>query len=375
MKKTGALLATVSLVAFLVSGCSGNGSSLNLESGPVQQINDTVNEEEFAYATVSEVDVVLDLENTNGNAISNATVSAITEGSGEIGSGISDTNGHVDFTVGVPADEESLTLVISHPDYDDSSIVVDDVQQLSSIDREVRIEESSETEVVVDSDGDGIDDSRDAYPEDAAYATSAYGEYVIAYEDLYPNRGDADFNDLVVALQIEEFINSENRVVKIEIRTKVLASGAGYDNGLGIVVAGEEYRLIESAKDELMGHWNSRASDVPYEAQWREIVIEYDEPLQRSEVAAMPYDPYAIVNGDESKQVHLPFVETGYEGQVLDDQGFPWAVLVPVTWSWPMEGHTIFQAYAGFEAWFTSGGEEEKDWFKYPEEGHFFFVE
>jgi len=59
---------------------------------------------------------------------------------------------------------------------------------------------------LTDSDGDGIQDADDDFPNDPARAfinffpAAGYGS--LAFEDLWPGKGDYDFNDLVVVLQL-----------------------------------------------------------------------------------------------------------------------------------------------------------------------------
>ena len=63
----------------------------------------------------------------------------------------------------------------------------------------------------VDADGDQIEDYYDDYPQDGARAFNNYyparDTYgTLAYEDLWPHRGDYDFNDLVVSRLLFVFI-------------------------------------------------------------------------------------------------------------------------------------------------------------------------
>ena len=70
---------------------------------------------------------------------------------------------------------------------------------------------------------------------DNYYPSSGYG--TLAYEDLWPQKGDYDFNDLVCDYKFQMVTNSSNMVVEIfgEFITK--AFGAGYENGFGFQLA------------------------------------------------------------------------------------------------------------------------------------------
>lgn len=81
-----------------------------------------------------------------------------------------------------------------------------------------------------DSDGDGVADGEDAYPSDSnrAYNSvypSANGFGTLAFEDLWPNKGDYDFNDVVVDYRIITVTNASNNVVELIAQFKLKASG------------------------------------------------------------------------------------------------------------------------------------------------------
>jgi LruC domain-containing protein len=88
-----------------------------------------------------------------------------------------------------------------------------------------------------DSDGDGIADNMDDYPQDANKAFDNYfpaaGFGSLAFEDLWPGIGDYDFNDVVVDYQFLTITNSSNKVVGITGTFAVKASGASMENGFG----------------------------------------------------------------------------------------------------------------------------------------------
>ena len=70
----------------------------------------------------------------------------------------------------------------------------------------------------------------------------------------------------------------------------------------------------------------------------------------------MPYDPYIKCNGNDQNQVHLSFVKTRFKFKVVDEDNFPWAVLVPADWAWPLEQVSILTAYTEFKPWYESRG-------------------
>ena len=116
-----------------------------------------------------------------------------------------------------------------------------------------------------DSDGDGLIDGSDAYPEDpqraidATYPTADERAY-LAFEDLWPLEGDYDLNDLVMAYQITEVRDTRGRIKDISFAGEIMARGAGYDDAFGFHFAGEgpqfpglDPALLESATKTIEG--------------------------------------------------------------------------------------------------------------------------
>ncbi|WP_162418256.1 LruC domain-containing protein [Cyclobacterium roseum] len=95
---------------------------------------------------------------------------------------------------------------------------------------------------IADKDNDGIADEEDAYPEDPYRAFDnflpATGFGTLMFEDLWPARGDYDFNDLVVDYRLNRITDATGDVVEIKIELSPRAAGAGFTNGFGIEFAG-----------------------------------------------------------------------------------------------------------------------------------------
>lgn len=128
-----------------------------------------------------------------------------------------------------------------------------------------------------DTDKDGVKDSLDEFPNDA---TRAYSRYypgksswgTLAYEDLWPNKGDYDFNDLLVRYRSREILNASRSVVALEMDLRLDAVGAGYKNGLAINLPGVANSNIESAtlsgtrRDRFSGNAISITTSPPHQA-------------------------------------------------------------------------------------------------------------
>jgi hypothetical protein len=62
-----------------------------------------------------------------------------------------------------------------------------------------------------DSDGDGVSDQFDDYPDDPLRAFNNFypsedGFGTLAFEDLWPGKGDFDFNDMVIDYSINQIL-------------------------------------------------------------------------------------------------------------------------------------------------------------------------
>lgn len=345
---------------------------------PADQTKDTNSSGEFQYSTVKNIDFDLTVMGDASTVVAKAGISVSTD-SETVTSSVTNDAGKAAFNATVNQTCSSLEIVIDHPDYVSKTIKVDNVQDLATISRVIYLEKKKSEPTIVDTDKDGVADEADQYPNDPALIASVSKEFTIAFEDLYPNKGDADFNDLVVKFALTEYINPDNKISKINVRSKVLASGAGYHNMFYINILGNDYLLINDPKGDLSQNWNSKENEKFVDAKVHSLDIVFENPVARTDIAPMPYDPYIMANSDKQNQVHLPFVTTKFVGKVLDTDKFPWAVLVPDEWMWPYEnngkkGSSIFKAYPQFQKWYQSGGKEYQDWYLNPDTAYTFPV-
>ncbi len=113
----------------------------------------------------------------------------------------------------------------------------------------------STTNVMADSDNDGVPDDEDDYPDDPtrAFDNSYPGNDVdgnelfntLAWEDTYKGTGDYDFNDLVADYRFEYVTNAQNEIVDdLLLNFNVRCSGATHHNGFGFQMPGVAENLI-----------------------------------------------------------------------------------------------------------------------------------
>ena len=95
----------------------------------------------------------------------------------------------------------------------------------------------------VDSDGDGVNDTADEFPLDKEKAYSlwypgsaSYG--TLAYEDQWPNKGDYDFNDIVVRYRSRQVLNAARQIKGLEMDLRLDARGGNNHSGFALAMPG-----------------------------------------------------------------------------------------------------------------------------------------
>lgn len=281
-----------------------------------------------------------------------------------------------------------------------------------------------------DCDNDGVIDDEDDFPCDPErayknyYPAAGYGSLV--YEDLWPGKGDYDFNDVVVDYQFMWITNADNKMVEILSTFVAKASGAGLFNGFGfnfpeansfyqnkpshLTVSGsniqETYISLNGYGTEngqtyptiivfddifnLLPHPGTPpgvtgvnttewAPFVPYDSVF--IYLKPSALKGQNKLKIKKWNPFIIVGGDRSHEVHLmdypptDLADMGLFGTIddasspgtgetyKDVKNLPWALELPTTFKWPRERIEIHWAYLKFQAWAESGGTEYKDWY------------
>ncbi|MCF8227958.1 MAG: LruC domain-containing protein [Bacteroidales bacterium] len=276
-----------------------------------------------------------------------------------------------------------------------------------------------------DSDGDGITNDVDDYPNDPNRAFNNYfpasGYGSLAFEDLWPGTGDYDFNDVVVDYQFQTVTNASNFVVEILADFVARASGASQQNGFGFQfpndnVAGSD--LSVSGMSLNVGYINTNANGTEAN-QSRHTVIVFDNffevtPNTVSEtgtntdpngVYVLPdtvsinmdfavntytandidienFNPFIIVNMFRGTEVHLAdfpptdLADTTRLGTSHDDSdpdlgryyktdnNLPWAINLYENFDYPEEKKEITSAYLKFANWAVSAGVNYPDWYQ-----------
>jgi len=275
-----------------------------------------------------------------------------------------------------------------------------------------------------DSDDDGCNDDEDDYPTDPDRCTDNYfpanGYGTLAYEDLWPGKGDYDFNDLVLDYEFKIVTNGQNYVVEMFGTFIIKAFGASYENGFGFQLESPiDPEDLTVSGYSLTENYITLLSNGTESGQTKPVIIVYDNAYNQMQWPGigigvnteqdMPYitpdtlrltvgfpaetytyqdlnisgfNPFIIVNQDRGVEVHLPdYLPTDLVNQTLfgtmedysnpaqgvyykTDNNLPWAIHIYETFSYPIEKQLVTLAHLKFAEWAVSGGVLFPDWYK-----------
>ncbi|WP_026377156.1 LruC domain-containing protein [Aestuariibacter salexigens] len=247
------------------------------------------------------------------------------------------------------------------------------------------------------------------YPSDNNY-------YVVTYEDNYPNKGDYDFNDLVVGYRVglglifnEQL--QQNEVTSIVATGYMIARGAAFTHDwylhipantvvsgtalknlfkensteqvegypLEETITGEiDLKVLEDTKQMMAVQGSQFANTLDNQSlvygKKFSFSINLDSPVLLSEFAAPPFDPYLHVK-QTNYEIHLSGFDTRVTGSAnaaadthfKDENGFPYALIFPDDWYPPLEGVDIGQAYEQFLDYALSPSTDNESWYLSPQ--------
>ena len=252
-----------------------------------------------------------------------------------------------------------------------------------------------------DSDGDGVADVDDAYPDDPTKAYQIFSpspsDYaVLFFEDLWPSYGDYDFNDVALRYRRLIITNAQNKAVQVDFICDVKNSAAGYTNGIGVEYTGLSPSSIQIVTGTLYTEGYITTNSNGTEAAQSSAVVVFTDnadnlltqttvsivltsPTNTSSINDAKFNPFIISNKNRAREIHLPnkpsttlgsnAIDNGGMnsdpyGNFISTQGFSWGLSILEDVPTPKEGVRISDAYNLFDSWATSGGINDEDWYK-----------
>lgn len=275
-----------------------------------------------------------------------------------------------------------------------------------------------------DTDNDGIPNSFDDYPTDPLKAFNNYFPSkttvgTLAFEDLWPGKGDYDFNDMVVDYNFNQITNGQNKVVQIKAKLILKAMGASYKNGFGIqlpiapsliasVTGTALYENLITLNSNGTESGQSKATIIAFDNGYKilpypgapslgvnttpgatyvtpdtlNIVITLTTPTVLSAIGMPPYNPFMFVNRVRSHEIHLvnhpptDLANMSLFGTSQDDSdpasgryyvtknNLSWVIDVAGPFEYPSEKSEVTQTYLKFIPWGESSGSVYYDWYQ-----------
>jgi LruC domain-containing protein len=269
---------------------------------------------------------------------------------------------------------------------------------------------------LTDTDGDSVPDASDDYPTDPSRAHNNYypskGQNgTLAFEDLWPSKGDYDFNDLVVDYNFNQITNGKNQIVAVNAQLTVRATGTYYHNAFGIQFNTDPDNVVSVTGEHISKNYLNIASNGTEKMQSKAVVIAFDDawdlltsyntitgnpystphvinlnitfskPIDPTTFGTAPYNPFIIINGIRGKEIHLAGsaptsladmsqLGTGDDNSnkttgkyYMSNKYLPWALNIPIQFDYPSEKQDITKAYIKFNGWANSKGVANTDWY------------
>lgn len=242
------------------------------------------------------------------------------------------------------------------------------------------------------------------YPSFGNYAT-------LAFEDNWPYLGDFDFNDLALDYNVIVKTNSNGMVISAKYTLIPRGVGAAYKNGFGFTFdkfhpacndfveqsniasvrrkignknevlepeVGQlhpTYIIINPIADSISYNWNTQLNKPYNKNETIVVTIQFKSNHSVSHFDFPFSNPFIYINGNRSREVHLPYHNATSKGTTYQipansdaglnyksKTGLTWAIDVEEKFQYPLEGVDILNAYLQFEQWATTPGSTLEWW-------------
>lgn len=247
-----------------------------------------------------------------------------------------------------------------------------------------------------------------AQPFEVSYPSS--GSAYRAFEDLWPSRGDYDFNDLLLQYNLTYKANANNKLEEIILNLKVKSIGGSLKNGIALQLLkadlnrynGQIFTSVTGGKtaslksnnstvvisnaivDELPSYYSNTGTG-PSNNNLHEIVLNIAvNPASGIEVTDLVADLFIFRTAQPGLEIHMPgnppspaadmalfntFEDKSLtKGFYKTSDNFPWAIEVAGSniFAQPREKINVSEAYPEFATWVGSQGTSNKEWYKKP---------
>ena len=274
---------------------------------------------------------------------------------------------------------------------------------------------------------DNEDDSNPNNSGDKGNTTSSL-DGTLAFEDLWPSKGDYDFNDLVISYDFSTTKNANEEILNISATFIVYAFGASFHNGFGfelpnvspdqiievtghqvassgaydlasnglengqssatIIVFDDSYNILQHPGEGLGINTVQGAPYVTPDTVKLEIVFNKDGnfasggAITFSDLNIGKFNPFIVQKQDRSREIHLAnYPPTDLADQTVfgtfNDNSAPgqnryyksednktWAINIPTLFDHPQEKIDIVRVYLKFAEWAESSGQISSDWYE-----------
>ena len=265
-------------------------------------------------------------------------------------------------------------------------------------------------------------------PVDPPITTTVNFDGCLAYEDLWPGKGDYDFNDLIIDYKFHVTKDDDDNVLNLTGVFTMYAYGASFHNGFGFTLptVSPDQIISVTGYDIQTGSPFTLASNGLEDNQSMATVIVYDDiynvlphpggtigvnteewgtyvqpdsvvvhmvffdngsfgpggPISYEDLDIGNFNPFIIVDQNRDIEVHLrdfapsDLADLSILGTVQDDSdpgqtryyttenNLPWAISLPVLFAYPSEKKEITAAHLKFAEWAESGGTVYTDWYQ-----------
>ncbi|MGB0165219.1 MAG: LruC domain-containing protein [Luteibaculum sp.] len=267
-----------------------------------------------------------------------------------------------------------------------------------------------------DDDGDGVGNGEDDDDEDenvaASFSYPSSGFAFRSYEDLWPSRGDYDFNDMVLKYKFDIYTKKNNKVTKLVLDIEIKAIGAGHDNGIALQLltktGGEFVRydgsifsdmnagatvdpqdqsvaiLCDNIFDFLPNKYKNDGEGPDGQPHRYTIEFNINQGANIDGSSLIP-DLFIFRSANRGLEIHLPGVppsgaadpslfntkeDNSAPGRYYKTaENYPWGmeVLGAESFLHPRSKISIISAYPDFSDWVNSNGAQQLDWYARPE--------